>query len=50
MAQQYVELFRHLMTMWRKKTPRSEEEHSFESIVWDGEFAIRKLVVHKRAA
>ena len=49
MAQQHVELSRHLITRWRKRTPRSEEEHSLESIVRDGRFAMGKIVlVHKR--
>ena len=51
MAQQYVELSRHLIRRCPKWTPRSKEEHSLESIVWDGEFAMRKIVlVHKRVA
>ena len=51
MAQQYVELSRHLITRCRKRTPRSEEGHSVESIVLDGEFAMRKVnLVHKRVA
>lgn len=51
MAQQYVELSRHLITRCRKRTPGNEEEHSLESIVWDGEVTTRKVVlVHKKVA
>ena len=51
MAQQSVELSRHLIRTCGKRTPRSGEEHSLESIVWDGEFAMRKIVLaHKRVA
>ena len=51
MAQRYAELSRHLITRYRRRTPRSEEEHFLESIVWGGEFATRKIVlVHKRVA